>query len=184
MNGIGYLLAGMVLVLYFQRLALHHMPGKEVVVTTFLPLGPCGQGGYSLLELGRVSRTLFPIISERHPNAIDGLAYLHEAANPLYGFGLGVGLLSFALGLWFACFACASLLRHRLNGTVAFGIGWWGLTFPREFIISTLLGKSALTPVNVNVYAVASAFLVGSLNLLTYSLAHSFDSMFLKVLRV
>lgn len=134
MNGIGYLLAGMVLVLYFQRLALHHMPGKEVVVTTFLPLGPCGQGGYSLLELGRVSRTLFPIISARHQDAgSDGLAYLAEASNPLYGFGLGVGLLSFALGLWFACFACASLLRHRLNGTVAFGIGWWGLTFPCEY---------------------------------------------------
>lgn len=149
MNGIGYLLAGMVLVLYFQRLALHHMPGKEVVVTTFLPLGPCGQGGYSLLELGRVSRTLFPIISARHPDATDGLAYLQDAANPLYGFGLGVGLLSFALGLWFASFACASLLRHRLKGTVAFGIGWWGLTFPREYIkpyhnAYNLLSASAL----------------------------------------
>jgi tellurite resistance protein TehA-like permease len=130
MNGIGYLLAGMVLVLYFQRLALHHMPGREVVVTTFLPLGPCGQGGYSLLELGRVSRTLFPIIAARHQDATDGLAYLADAANGLYSFGLGVGMLSFALGLWFAFFACAALLTHRLKGTVAFGIGWWGLTFP------------------------------------------------------
>lgn len=51
MAGVGCLLAAMVLVLYFQRLALHHMPGREVVVTTFLPLGPCGQGGYALLEL-------------------------------------------------------------------------------------------------------------------------------------
>ena len=35
MAGVGCLLAAMVLVLYFQRLALHHMPGREVVVTTF-----------------------------------------------------------------------------------------------------------------------------------------------------
>jgi tellurite resistance protein TehA-like permease len=51
MNGIGCLLASMVLVLYFQRLILHHIPGREVVVSTFLPLGPCGQGGYALLQL-------------------------------------------------------------------------------------------------------------------------------------
>ena len=51
MNGIGCLLAAFVLVLYFQRLSLHHIPGREVVVTTFLPLGPCGQGGYALLQL-------------------------------------------------------------------------------------------------------------------------------------
>lgn len=51
MNGIGTMLAAFVLVLYFQRLSLHHIPGREVVVTTFLPLGPCGQGGYALLQL-------------------------------------------------------------------------------------------------------------------------------------
>ncbi|CAD6577849.1 MAG: Plasma membrane sulfite pump involved in sulfite metabolism [Cyphobasidiales sp. Tagirdzhanova-0007] len=81
MNGIGCLLAAFVLVLYFQRLSLHHIPGREVVVTIFLPLGPCGQGGYALLQLGRVSRTLFPIISAAHPADIDGLAILEDTAN-------------------------------------------------------------------------------------------------------
>lgn len=39
MNGLGFLLAFMVLVLYLQRLAIHHVPGREIIVSTFLPLG-------------------------------------------------------------------------------------------------------------------------------------------------
>ena len=65
MNGIGCLLAAFVLVLYFQRLSLHHIPGREVVVTIFLPLGPCGQGGYALLQLVRD----------------EGRVYYHRGAN-------------------------------------------------------------------------------------------------------
>lgn len=48
-NGVGLLVAGMILTLYYQRLSLYHLPGREVIISTFLPLGPCGQGGYALL---------------------------------------------------------------------------------------------------------------------------------------
>lgn len=123
MEGIGCLLAAMVLVLYFQRLALHHMPGREVVVTTFLPLGPCGQGGYAALQLGRLSRTLFPIISARNPDSTEGLAILADAANGLYAFGIAIGLLTWALGIWFTFLAVSSLLRHRLNGSIKWSLG-------------------------------------------------------------
>lgn len=152
MAGVGCLLAAMVLVLYFQRLALHHMPGREVVVTTFLPLGPCGQGGYAILQLGRLARTLFPIISARYPDSTDGLAILADSANGLYAIGISLGLLLWALGIWFLFLALSSLLMHRLRGQISWSLGFWGFTFP-----------------------------LGSLNLLTYSLATSFDSMFFKV---
>jgi len=152
MGGVGCLVAAMVLVLYFQRLALHHIPGKEVVVSTFLPLGPCGQGGYALLQLGHVARTLFPIISAQHPDGDEGLAILQEVATPLYAIGISFGLLLWALGIWFMFLAVSTLVIHRMRGTVGFNLGWWGFTFP-----------------------------LGSLNLLTYSLASAFDSMFFKV---
>ncbi|KAI7249620.1 hypothetical protein KC335_g17628, partial [Hortaea werneckii] len=38
-----------VLVMYYQRLALHKMPPREVIVSAFLPLGPLGFGGYTIL---------------------------------------------------------------------------------------------------------------------------------------
>jgi hypothetical protein len=37
--GVGLLLAFMVLVWYVKRLAIWKIPGKEVIVSTFLPLG-------------------------------------------------------------------------------------------------------------------------------------------------
>lgn len=44
--GIGLPLALMVMVVYLQRLTLHKLPPKAVIVSVFLPLGPLGQGGY------------------------------------------------------------------------------------------------------------------------------------------
>lgn len=44
--GIGISLAMMILVVYFQRLALHKLPPKSVIVSVCLPLGPMGQGGF------------------------------------------------------------------------------------------------------------------------------------------
>jgi tellurite resistance protein TehA-like permease len=40
-------LALSVLVMYYQRLALHKMPPREIIVSAFLPLGPLGFGGYT-----------------------------------------------------------------------------------------------------------------------------------------
>ena len=48
--GIGFPLAMMVMVIYLQRLALHKLPPKAVIVSVFLPLGPLGQGGYGYVQ--------------------------------------------------------------------------------------------------------------------------------------
>lgn len=42
-------LAMFVLVMYFHRLTIHHLPPKEVIVSVFLPLGPLGQGGFGIM---------------------------------------------------------------------------------------------------------------------------------------
>lgn len=44
--GIGVPLAMMVIVIYLMRLMLYKLPQKAVIVSTFLPLGPLGQGGF------------------------------------------------------------------------------------------------------------------------------------------
>lgn len=45
--GIGVPMAMMVTTIYLQRLSLHKLPPKTVIVSVFLPLGPLGQGGYA-----------------------------------------------------------------------------------------------------------------------------------------
>lgn len=45
--GMGICLAMMILVIYFQRLALHKVPPRSVIVSVCLPLGPMGQGAFT-----------------------------------------------------------------------------------------------------------------------------------------
>lgn len=47
MWGMSVPLAMSVLVIYYQRLAVHKLPPREVIVSSFLPLGPLGMGGYT-----------------------------------------------------------------------------------------------------------------------------------------
>ena len=44
--GMGIPLSLMVMAIYLQRLTLHKLPPKAVIVSVFLPLGPLGQGGF------------------------------------------------------------------------------------------------------------------------------------------
>jgi hypothetical protein len=45
--GMSVPLAMIVLAMYYQRLAVHKLPPREVIVSCFLPLGPLGFGGYT-----------------------------------------------------------------------------------------------------------------------------------------
>jgi tellurite resistance protein TehA-like permease len=58
--GTGVPLAMVVLVIYFQRLTVHNIPPREVIVSVFLPLGPLGQGGFGIMQLGKVAARIFP----------------------------------------------------------------------------------------------------------------------------
>lgn len=57
--GTGVPLAMAVLVIYFQRLTVHKLPAREVIVSVFLPLGPLGQGGFGIMQLGKVALHIF-----------------------------------------------------------------------------------------------------------------------------
>ncbi|KAK2740140.1 Plasma membrane sulfite pump involved in sulfite metabolism [Myotisia sp. PD_48] len=60
MWGMAVPFAMVILVIYFQRLALHKIVPQMAIVSTFLPIGPLGQGGFGLMQLGLVSRKVFP----------------------------------------------------------------------------------------------------------------------------
>ncbi|KAF7981402.1 hypothetical protein HWV62_33907 [Athelia sp. TMB] len=152
MDGIGLLLASMIMAIYFQRLAVHHLPARDVIISTFLPLGPCGQGGYALVELGRNTMTLFPLLAAAHPNN-EAYASLASIGGAMYGAALVSGLMLWGLGLWWLFHAVVTVSSHYVTYDIAFNMGAWGVTFP-----------------------------LGSLALLTYSLGNSFDSLFFKVI--
>ncbi|KAF2212320.1 hypothetical protein CERZMDRAFT_59220 [Cercospora zeae-maydis SCOH1-5] len=127
MWGMGVPMALVVLVIYYQRLALHKMPPREVIVSAFLPLGPLGLGGYTILYLGKVSAELFP-----KTNTLDPMA-----GRIAYILGFFVSLIMWAYGLIFFALALASIYKAR---PFPFNMGWWGFTFPLGvYSLSTIL---------------------------------------------
>ncbi|KAK3056425.1 Plasma membrane sulfite pump involved in sulfite metabolism [Extremus antarcticus] len=127
MWGLSVPMAFTVMAIYFQRLALHKLPAREVIVSAFLPLGPLGLGGYTILNLGRLARDVFPITGTLDPAA--GLFAYH--------LGFFIALLMWSWGLlWFA-FALAAI--HQASPGLPFNNGWWGFTFPLGvYSISTI----------------------------------------------
>lgn len=116
-----------VLVIYYQRLALHKMPPREIIVSAFLPLGPLGFGGYTILYLGKMALVVFPQTGSLHPMAGE-VAYI---------MGFFIALVMWGWGLVWMSFALASIYMSR---PFPFNMGWWGFTFPLGvYSVSTIL---------------------------------------------
>ncbi|KAI9931892.1 hypothetical protein MW887_009393 [Aspergillus wentii] len=116
--GMGIPLSMMVFVIYFQRLTIHKLPPKEVIVSVFLPLGPLGSGAFSMMKLGSAARAVLP-----KNNSLDEV----HAASIIYVICFAIALLLWAFGLVWFFFASASIVRCK---RFPFNIGWWGFTFP------------------------------------------------------
>lgn len=119
--GTGVPLAMCVLVIYFLRLTTHHIPPREVVVSTFLPLGPLGQGSFGIMQLGTVALKIFKD-TKTLPDATPNLA-----GEILYTAGFFVAIIMWGFGLVWMFFALASITT---TSRFPFNMGWWGFTFP------------------------------------------------------
>ncbi|KAI1620624.1 voltage-dependent anion channel-domain-containing protein [Exophiala viscosa] len=128
MWGMATPLAMTILVIYYQRLALHKLPPREIVVSSFLPLGPLGMGGYTIMYLGKVSREVFPRVEFFHN--------LTVAGDVVYVMGVFIALIMWGFGLCWFVFALATIYSTR---DFPFNMGWWGFTFPLGvYAISTI----------------------------------------------
>lgn len=134
--GLGMSMSLLVMALYFHRLAIHQLPNSEVIVSAFLPLGPCGQGAFGLIQLAKVARNIFDKLS------FAGVASSGEIVIVISLLG---GLMIWGLGLWWlihgtSCLAIR-MLQSRLR--LKFNMGFWGLIFPLGVFVSatTSLGQ-------------------------------------------
>ena len=131
MWGMGVPLALVVLVMYYQRLALHKLPPREVIVSCFLPLGPLGMGGYTIMYLGKVSQKTF---AQTH--IFPATATSDIAGDVVYILGFFVALVMWGFGLVWFVFALATIWQAR---PFPFNMGWWGFTFPLGvYAVSTI----------------------------------------------
>ncbi|KAF5005544.1 hypothetical protein FDECE_8037 [Fusarium decemcellulare] len=116
--GCGVPLAIFTMVMYFQRLTMHRLPPREVIVSVFLPLGPLGQGAFGIMQLGKETMRIAKATNFVPDAAICGQIF--------YVAGVLVAFVMWGFGLVWLFFALASISRNRFP----FNLGWWGFTFP------------------------------------------------------
>ncbi|KAG6016738.1 hypothetical protein E4U54_000498 [Claviceps lovelessii] len=121
--GLGECLSGCVLALYFHRLTVHSLPSREVLVSVFLPLGPLGQGGFGIQQLGKVAVQLLPRTHVFRAVGVDST----RGAETLYIIGVVMGMMLWGFALIWLCFALVSMATIR---DFPFNMSWWGFTFP------------------------------------------------------
>lgn len=85
----GFVLAMVVLVIYFHRLAIHHLSPRQALVSIFPPSGPLGQDSVALMQLGKVAKREFPLTETLDPTA--GATF--------YNFGHVCELITWSYGL-------------------------------------------------------------------------------------
>lgn len=163
--GIGLPLALLILVLYFQRLLLFKSPPRDVIISVFLPLGPCGQGGEACLHLGRVAYHLFPTIST--PASTSGVPQLFSVGQALYGAGLISAMLLFGLGIWWLAIGVFTIIRELKRGKLGFNMGWWGLTFPFASL-AICTARLAIELDSLTLKIVYTAFVIANISLWMY----------------
>ncbi|KAF7115905.1 hypothetical protein CNMCM5793_003648 [Aspergillus hiratsukae] len=116
--GVGICLSMIVYVIYFQRLTVHKLPHKGVIMSVFLPMGPLGSGTFAAMKLGTAGKTVLLKTQTLNDSS---------AASIVYVVGAMTALILWAFGLPWLFFACASVLK---SGRFPFNMGWWAFTFP------------------------------------------------------
>ena len=152
--GTGVPLAMCVLVIYFLRLTTNNVPPKEVIVSVFLPLGPLGQGGFAIMQLGKVAQSIFHSTHTLPTSTV-------YAGDIIYVFGFLTALIMWGFGLCWLFFAMTSIYRTK---RFPFNMGWWGFTFPLGVytVSTTTLAKelpSVFFKVLGTIFSVAVTFL-------------------------
>lgn len=147
--GIGEATSFIALALYFHRLTVHSLPPKDAIVSVFLPIGPLGQGGFGIQQLGRVALKVLPQTGAFGPNGLDG----PHAGEVFYFLGLFIAFILWGFALVWLLFALISIATMQ---KFPFNMGWWGFTFPLGTLATctTALGEN-LSSTFFNVLAMA-----------------------------
>ncbi|ORX98598.1 hypothetical protein K493DRAFT_313610 [Basidiobolus meristosporus CBS 931.73] len=113
----GISLALPVIGIYFYRLVAHDFVPKDIIVSSFLPVGPLGQGTYGIIQMGWAFQELI------------GDKYAPGFGNSAFACCLVIAYFLWGYGLYYMIFAFTSLFV-RLREGIPYNLGWWGLTFP------------------------------------------------------
>jgi tellurite resistance protein TehA-like permease len=122
---IGLALALMILTIYLTRLILHGFPQGLSIVSSFLPLGPCGQAGFSVLVIGQFMKEKLPVSGSSSPFL--GSA---QAGEVVFAVCVCISFILWAFATMWLVYALLGI-QHILRKTpITFELAFWGMIFP------------------------------------------------------
>ena len=122
---IGLCMACMILTIYYIRLVVYGIPNGPLVLSSFMPLGPMGQAGFSFILIGNSFRTLLPYTTSSSPFLRSELA--GEIVNT------ACVCVAFCLWCWatmWLIFALLGIFEVVRKTPIPFHVAFWGLIFP------------------------------------------------------
>ena len=126
---IGEALATMLLTVYFFRLVIHGLPQGSAVISTFIPLGPMGQGGYSFLLLASGFRTILPLTyGDSEFLRADTTGEIINVICICTAYGM------WALGTMWLLYSLLAVYEILSRERFPFKLPLWGLIFPNVSI--------------------------------------------------
>lgn len=121
---IGVYLALMILTVYIRRILIDGLPDVDMIISSFIPLGPCGQAGYSFLLAGQNFKTTMPWGA----GSITGDELSGRILDVCCFFA---SFILWCLGVWWFILALIAIADVRLRGyRIPFKLAFWGLVFP------------------------------------------------------
>jgi tellurite resistance protein TehA-like permease len=122
---IGLSLSFMILTIYLLRLMVHGLPEGATILSSFLPLGPTGQGGYAILLIGKNVKSLLPLT---YGNSEILRANATGDTIDVICLCMSISLWSFAT-MWII-FALLGIQEVARETQIPFKLPFWGLIFP------------------------------------------------------
>ena len=122
---IGLSLALMILTIYFYRVILHGPPRGANVISTFVPLGPTGQAGFSMILIGENLKELLPIANSASPFMSNT-----NAGEIIYTVCVCIAFVLWSLATMWLVFALLSIQSVVRRTRFPFRIPFWGMIFP------------------------------------------------------
>jgi tellurite resistance protein TehA-like permease len=119
-------MAVLILAMYYNRLMIHDVLPSQAAVTSFITIGPLGQGAAAIQLLGKVALKVF----ERN----NFIPMAPIAGQFFYLTGILTALIMWGFAIVWLFFALATIARREFK----FNISWWAFTFPLGvFTVST-----------------------------------------------
>ncbi|CAE6457775.1 unnamed protein product [Rhizoctonia solani] len=112
----------MILPLYVLRLVTEGLPPNTMIISMFLPVGPCGQGGVAFIVVGQV----FAEMARRGAN----WNILLTEPEPWVLIGVCGGFFLWTFGVWWILLTIMGIYETFKSQRPSFAVGFWGMVFP------------------------------------------------------